>query len=141
MIERTLVLIKPDGVNRKLIGEVISRFEKKGFMIRAMKLMRMSKKTAQDFYSVHKGKEFFHPLVDFMMTGPIVAMILEGEEAIGIVRKMMGELDPKKGIPGTIRGDFALSIRQNIVHGSDSPASAKREIAVLFKPQELVKYD
>lgn len=141
MVERTLVLIKPDGVNRKLIGEVISRFEKKGFTIRAMKLLRLSKKTAEQFYSVHKGKEFFHPLVDFMMTGPIVAMILEGEEAIAIVRRMMGELDPKKGIPGTIRGDFALSVRRNIVHGSDSPASAKREIAVLFTSQELVKYD
>jgi nucleoside-diphosphate kinase len=139
MLERTLVLIKPDGVNRKLIGEVISRFEKKGFTIRAMKLMRLSKKTAEQFYAVHKGKEFYKPLVTFMMTGPIVAMILEAEDAILIVRKMMGELDPKNGIPGTIRGDFALSIRQNIVHGSDSPASAKREISVLFKLQELVK--
>jgi nucleoside-diphosphate kinase len=140
MLERTLVLIKPDGVNRKLIGEVISRFEKKGFTIRAMKLTRLSKKTAEQFYAVHRGKEFFKPLVSFMMTGPIVAMILEAEDAIVIVRKMMGELDPKKGIPGTIRGDYALSKRQNIVHGSDSVASAKHEIAVLFKPQELVKY-
>ena len=141
MLERTLVLIKPDGVSRKLIGEVISRFEKKGFTIRAMKLMLWSKKTAEQFYSVHKGKEFFKPLIKFMTSGPVVAMVLEAEGAIVIVRKMMGELDPKKGIPGTIRGDYALDIRQNIVHGSDSPESAKREIAVLFKPQELIKYD
>jgi len=140
MLEQTLVLIKPDGVQRKLMGEIISRFDRKGFRIRAMKLMRWSKNTAEQFYSVHKGKEFFKPLVEFMTSGPVVAMVLEAEDAILIVRKMMGELDPKNGIPGTIRGDYALDIRRNIVHGSDSPASAKREISVLFKPQELVKY-
>ncbi|MDI6784131.1 MAG: nucleoside-diphosphate kinase [bacterium] len=140
MLERTLVLIKPDGVSRKLIGEVISRFEKKGFTIRALKLMRWSKKTAEQFYSVHKGKPFFKGLIEFMTSGPVVAMVLEAEDAILIIRKMIGELDPKNGIPGTIRGDYALDIRRNIVHGSDSPASAKREIVVLFKPQEMVKY-
>lgn len=140
MAEQTLVLIKPDGVSRKLTGEIISRFEKKGFIIRGMKLSRWSKQTAERFYAVHKGKPFFNPLIKFMTSGPVVAMVLEGEEAIIIVRKMMGELDPKNGIPGTIRGDYALDIRRNIVHGSDSRESAKQEIAVLFKPQELIKY-
>jgi nucleoside-diphosphate kinase len=140
MLEQTLVLIKPDGVQRKLMGEIISRFDRKGFRIRAMKLMRWSKKTAEQFYSVHKGKPFFKPLIQFMTSGPVVAMVLEAEDAILIVRKMMGELDPKNGIPGTIRGDYALDIRHNIVHGSDSASSANREISVLFKSQELVKY-
>ncbi|MCX7918601.1 MAG: nucleoside-diphosphate kinase [bacterium] len=141
MVEQTVVLIKPDGIQRNLVGEIISRFERKGFKIRALKLMRWSKKTAEQFYSVHKGKPFFKPLIAFMTSGPVVAMVLEAENAIDIVRKLIGELDPKKGIPGTIRGDYALDIRCNIVHGSDSPASANREMKVLFKPQELIKYD
>lgn len=140
MIERTLVLVKPDGVRRGLIGEVISRFERKGFRIVALKMTRMSREKAMDFYSVHKDKPFFKDLVEFMTSGPIVAMILEGDSAVSVVREIIGTTDGRKASPGTIRGDFALSIQENVVHASDSPESFERESKVIFSDEDYVTY-
>lgn len=139
-IERTLVLIKPDGVRRGLIGEVISRFERKGLKIVAMKMLRMSTEKAMEFYSVHKDKPFFHDLVEFMTSGPIVAMILEGDSAISVVRLMIGATDGRKAEPGTIRGDYALSVQENVVHASDSLESFERESKVIFSDEDYVMY-
>ncbi|MFP3080292.1 MAG: nucleoside-diphosphate kinase [Acidilobus sp.] len=140
MIERTLVLVKPDGVRRGLIGEVISRFERKGFRIVALKMTRMSREKAMDFYSVHKDKPFFKDLVEFMTSGPIVAMILEGDSAVSVVREIIGTTDGRKASPGTIRGDFALSIQENVVHASDSPESFERESKVIFSDEDYITY-
>ncbi len=137
-VEKTLVLVKPDGVKRGLIGEVISRFEKKGLKIRALKMIWLSKEKAQEFYSVHKDKPFFNDLVEFITSGPIVAMVLEGDSAINVVRLMIGATDGRKAAPGTIRGDFALSIQDNVVHASDSPESFEREFKVIFTETEIV---
>ncbi len=137
-VEKTLVLVKPDGVKRGLIGEVISRFEKKGLKIRALKMIWLSKEKAQEFYSVHKDKPFFNDLVEFITSGPIVAMVLEGDSAISVVRLMIGATDGRKAAPGTIRGDFALSIQDNVVHASDSPESFEREFKVIFTETEIV---
>ncbi|MGC9111925.1 nucleoside-diphosphate kinase [Acidilobus sp.] len=138
--ERTLVLVKPDGVRRGLIGEVISRFERKGLKIVAMKMLRLSREKAMEFYSVHKDKPFFKDLVDFMTSGPIVAMILEGDSAISVVRQMIGSTDGRKAQPGTIRGDFALSVQENVVHASDSSESFERESKVIFSDEDYVNY-
>jgi nucleoside-diphosphate kinase len=140
MIERTLVLVKPDGVRRGLIGEVISRLERKGFRIVAMKMLRMSRSQAMEFYSVHADKPFYKDLVEFITSGPIVAMILEGDSAISVVRNMIGTTDGRKAAPGTIRGDFALSIQENVVHASDSPESYEREYKIIFSENDFVSY-
>ncbi|MGC9210200.1 MAG: nucleoside-diphosphate kinase [Acidilobus sp.] len=140
MIERTLVLIKPDGVRRGLIGEIISRFERKGFRIVAMKMIRMTKEQAAQFYSVHADKPFYKDLVEFITSGPIVAMILEGDSAISVVRNMIGATDGRKAAPGTIRGDYALSIQENVVHASDSPESYERESKIIFSEDDIVTY-
>ncbi|MFP3307651.1 MAG: nucleoside-diphosphate kinase [Acidilobus sp.] len=140
MIERTLVLIKPDGVRRGLIGEIISRFERKGLRIVAMKMMRMSRSQAMEFYSVHADKPFYKDLVEFITSGPIVAMVLEGDSAISVVRNMIGATDGRKAAPGTIRGDFALSIQENVVHASDSPESYEREYKIIFSENDFVSY-
>lgn len=140
MIERTLVLVKPDGVRRGLIGEVISRFERKGFRIVAMKMLRMTREQAEQFYSVHADKPFFRDLVEFMTSGPIVAMVIEGESAISVVRNMIGSTDGRKAAPGTIRGDFSLSVQENVVHASDSQESYEREYRVIFSPDDFVTY-
>jgi len=140
LIERTLVLVKPDGVRRGLIGEVISRFERKGFRIVALKMTRMSREKAMVFYSVHKDKPFFKDLVEFMTSGPIVAMILEGDSAVSVVREIIGTTDGRKASPGTIRGDFALSIQENVVHASDSPESFERESKVIFSDEDYITY-
>jgi nucleoside-diphosphate kinase len=140
MIERTLVLIKPDGVRRGLIGEIISRFERKGLRIVAMKMMRMSRSQAMEFYSVHADKPFYKDLVEFITSGPIVAMVLEGDSAISVVRNMIGATDGRKAAPGTIRGDFALSIQENVVHASDSPESYEREYKIVFSENDFVSY-
>jgi len=137
-VEKTLVLVKPDGVKRGLIGEVISRFERKGLKIRAMKMIWMTRSQAEEFYSVHRDKPFYNDLVEFITSGPIVAMVLEGDEAISVVRLMIGATDGRKAAPGTIRGDFALSIQNNIVHASDSPESFEREFKVVFSEEEVV---
>lgn len=136
MTERTLNLIKPDGVKKSLIGEVLGRFEKAGLKIRALKLVRLTREQAEGFYRVHREKPFFSSLVEFMISGPIVAVLLEGEDAIGRVRTLMGATDPKKADVGTIRREFADSIERNIVHGSDSPESAADEITFFFNRLE-----
>lgn len=137
-MEQTLSLIKPDGVSRKLIGEVIGRFEKAGLTIRALKLLTLTKAQAQRFYAVHQEKNFFDSLTSFMSSGPIVAMILEGEDAIAKNRELMGATDYRKAAPGTIRADFARDIEANIVHGSDAPETAATEIAFFFNGLEVV---
>jgi nucleoside-diphosphate kinase len=129
---RTLVLVKPDGVRRGLIGEIVSRMEKKGLSIVALRMLRMDEALARRHYAVHEGKPFFNGLVDFITSGPVVAMLLEGEQAVDVVRTMMGDTDPKKSAPGTIRGDFGMDIGQNLIHGSDSDENARKEIDLFF---------
>jgi nucleoside-diphosphate kinase len=137
-VEQTLSLIKPDGVSRGLIGEVIKRFEAAGPKIRAMKMLRLNLEQARAFYAVHKERPFYDSLTAFMSSGPIVAMILEGEGAIDLNRKLMGATDYRQAEPGTIRADFARDIEANIVHGSDSPETAATEMAFFFNALELV---
>jgi nucleoside-diphosphate kinase len=137
-VEQTLSMIKPDGVQRGLIGNVIGRFEQKGLKIRAMKMLHLSLKQAQAFYAVHKERPFFDSLTTFMSSGPIVAMILEGENAIQVNRDLMGATDYRQAEPGTIRADFAREIEANIVHGSDATDTAKVEIAFFFNALEQV---
>lgn len=129
---RTLVLVKPDGVQRGLTGEIISRLEKKGLKIVALRMLQMDKAMAKRHYAVHEGKPFFPGLVDFITSGPIVAVVVEGERAVEVVRQMMGDTDPIKAAPGTIRGDFGLDIGQNLIHGSDSEENARKEIKLFF---------
>ena len=137
-IEQTLSMLKPDGVARGLIGEVIGRFEKAGLKIRAMKLLHLSKSQALKFYAVHQERPFYDSLTTFMSSGPIVAMILEGDNAIQVNRDLMGATDYRQAAPGTIRADFAQEIEANIVHGSDSPENAQIEIAFFFNALERV---
>ena len=137
-IEQTLSMIKPDGVARGLIGEIIGRFEKAGLKIRALKLLHLSKAQALQFYAVHKERPFYHSLTSFMSSGPIVAMILEGENAVQVNRDLMGATDYRKAAAGTIRADFAQEIEANIVHGSDSPENAAIEIGFFFNALERV---
>ena len=132
LIERTLAIIKPDAVSRSLIGEVIKRYEQKGFRILAMKMMRLSKKEAEGFYEVHRSRPFFDDLTDFMASGPVVVMLLESEEVIKRHRELMGETDPRQAGQGTIRADFGTDIQHNVVHGSDSQATAAFEIKYFF---------
>jgi len=135
-MERTFAMIKPDGVQRGLIGEIISRLEKRGIQIAALKMITISPELARTHYAEHQDKPFFSDLVDFITSGPVVAMVLESEEVIGALRTMMGVTDPRQAAPGTIRGDLALSVRHNLIHGSDSPTSAVREIALFFPELE-----
>jgi nucleoside-diphosphate kinase len=137
-IEQTLSLIKPDGVARGLIGEVIGRLEKRGLNIRALKMVQLSKTQALNFYQVHKERPFYQSLTTFMSSGPIVALILEGDHAVQVYRELMGATDYRQAAPGTIRADFAREIEANIVHGSDSPESAASEIAFFFNALELI---
>lgn len=137
-MEQTLSIIKPDGVSQCLIGEVIKRFEADGIRIAAMKMLQMSKKQAQGFYAVHKERPFFESLTDFMTSGPVVAMVLEGENVIEKNRKLMGATNFKEAEEGTIRRDFATDIEKNVVHGSDSPETAAFEISYFFNQFELV---
>ncbi|MBO2445511.1 nucleoside-diphosphate kinase [Actinomadura barringtoniae] len=132
MSERTLVLVKPDGVRRAVIGEVISRIERKGLKVVALELRTLSRDTAEDHYGEHRERPFFGELVEFITGGPLVAMVVEGPRAIEAFRALAGATDPVKAGPGTIRGDHALEIGENIVHGSDSPESAAREIKLFF---------
>lgn len=139
-VERTLVIIKPDGVQRGLVGEIISRFERKGFKILALKLFKFTREKAEEFYSEHKGKHFYEKLINFITSGPVVAMVLEGDSAVSVVRKMIGATDGRLAEPGTIRGDFALSVTENIIHAADSPEKAKREISIVFNETEIVEW-
>ena len=136
-MERTLSIIKPDGVAKGLMGEVIRRFEKEGLKIVAMKMIHMSKKEAEGFYAVHRGKAFYQSLTDFMSSGPCVVMILEGPQAIAKNRELMGATNPKDAAPGTIRREYASNIEQNIVHGSDAPETAAYEIGYFFNALEI----
>ena len=131
-MDRTLVLVKPDAYERRLTGEIIARFERKGLRLCALRRMVLSRDWAERHYEEHRGKEFFEPLVEFITSGPLVAMILEGERAIEAARQIIGTTDPTEAAPGSIRGDFGLSTRLNLVHGSDSPESAAREIRIFF---------
>lgn len=137
-VERTLVVIKPDGVEKKLIGEIIARFERKGFKIKALKMFKFTREQAEEFYKIHKGKSFFNELIEFITSGPVVAMILEGDSAIKVVRLMIGPTDGREAPPGTIRGDYALSKSKNIIHASDSRKSAEFEISVVFRKDEIL---
>ncbi|MCH8827002.1 MAG: nucleoside-diphosphate kinase [Chloroflexi bacterium] len=139
-MERTLVLLKPDSIQRGLAGEVISRLERRGLKFVAMKLMKVSEDLAHRHYGEHVGKPFFDGLVKFITSSPIVAMVVEGENAVEVVRNVIGATNPTQAGPGTIRGDLALTIGMNLVHGSDSPESARREIDIFFQPQEIVEY-
>ena len=140
-MQRTLVLVKPDGVQRGLIGEVISRLENRGLKIVGLKLLQLSHDSAHSHYGAHVDKPFFQGLVSFITSAPLVAMVVEGKDAVDTARRTMGETDPAKASPGTIRGDLAQDIGRNIVHGSDSPDAAANEIALFFKPSEVVDYD
>ncbi len=137
-MERTLSIIKPDGVRRALIGEVIKRFEQAGIRIAAMKMLHLSREQAQAFYSVHRERPFFDSLTEFMSSGPIVVMVLEGDGVIQKNRDLMGATNFKEAAPGTIRHDFATDIEKNVVHGSDGPATAQTEIAFFFSSLETV---
>jgi len=138
--ERTLVLLKPDTVARGLCGEVIQRFEKKGLRLAGMKMIWMDEALAKRHYAAHEGKPFFQSLLSYITALPIVAMVWEGPGAIATVRQTMGATDPAKAAPGTIRGDFAVNISNNLVHGSDSPESAAKEIALFFKEEEIYSW-
>ncbi|MCX6343798.1 MAG: nucleoside-diphosphate kinase [Armatimonadetes bacterium] len=131
-MERTFVIIKPDALRRKLIGEIITRIERRNFSIVAMKMLTPSKELAEQHYVVHKGKEFFDPLVQFVMSGPVVAMVVEGENAIKLMRNTMGATSPEQAAPGTIRGDLTISLQENLIHGSDSLDTANMEIDLWF---------
>ena len=132
MSERTLILVKPDGVRRRLIGEVIARIERKGFEITRLELRRIDRQTAEQHYAEHVERPFFGELVEFITGGPLVAMVVEGPDAVRSMRALMGATNPVEATPGSIRGDFATVIGENIVHGSDSPESAQREIGIFF---------
>jgi nucleoside-diphosphate kinase len=136
--QRTFVMIKPDAVQRRLVADVIARFERRGFQIRGMRLLRVSGDQAARHYEEHAEKPFYGELVEFITSGPAVAMVVEGPDAVKTVRTMMGATNPLDSAPGTIRGDLALELSQNIVHGSDSPESAEREIAIYFAESDLV---
>lgn len=140
MVERTLSFIKPDGVKKALIGEIIRRYESSGLKVVGIKMLRLSVEEAERFYEVHREKPFFKSLTNFIASGPIVAMVLEGEDAVLKNRQLMGATDPKKAEKGTIRGDFATEIEKNIVHGSDSPENAQREIRFFFSDMEIFSY-
>ena len=137
-VERSLVLVKPDGVKRSLIGEIVRRIEAKGMRVVAMDLRSLPRELVEEHYAEHEGKPFYPELVEFITSGPVVAMVLEGPSAVSTVRTMMGATNPLDSAPGTIRGDYALEIGENAVHGSDSVDSAEREIAIYFTEDELV---
>jgi len=140
-LERTLSIVKPDAVARNLIGEIYSRFEKNGLRVVAARMIRMSADQAGGFYAEHRERPFFNDLVSYMTSGPVVVQVLEGEDAVARNRQLMGATNPKNAEPGTIRADFAESVEANAVHGSDSPASASREIAFFFRPEEICTRD
>jgi nucleoside-diphosphate kinase len=139
-MQRTLILLKPDAIQRRLIGTLIQRFEHKGLRLVGMKFLQASRDLAEKHYAVHKGKPFYESLLKFLAAGPTVALVWEGREAVVVARTLMGPTDGTKAPPATIRGDFAISVQNNLVHGSDSAENAALEIALWFKPDELVNY-
>lgn len=140
-MEKTFLMVKPDGVQRNLIGDIVSRFEKKGFQLVGAKLMQVSEELAEEHYGEHKERPFFGELVDFITSGPVFAMVWEGENVISTARLLVGATNPTESAPGTIRGDYAVTVGKNIIHGSDSPESAVREIGLFFNEEELLSYD
>jgi len=138
-LEKTLSIIKPDGVAKNIIGKIISRFESQGFCIAAMRMQKLSREEAEGFYAEHKERPFFADLVKYMTSGPVVLMVLEGEDAVARNRELMGATDPKKAAEGTLRRDFAQSIEANVVHGSDSTQSACREVSYFFRKSEILR--
>ncbi|MDQ0337656.1 nucleoside-diphosphate kinase [Caldalkalibacillus uzonensis] len=139
-VEKTFLMVKPDGVQRGLIGEIVQRFERKGFQLVGAKLMHVSRELAEQHYGEHKEKPFFGELVEFITSGPVFAMVWQGENVIQIARDMMGKTNPADAAPGTIRGDYGVQVSMNVIHGSDSAESAEREINLFFKPEELLEY-
>jgi nucleoside-diphosphate kinase len=140
-MERTLVLLKPGVLQRRIAGEVLSRFERKGLKIRALKLLRMDRSLVEAHYAEHRGKDFYDKLVEYTLSGPVIALILEGDEAIALVRRLAGPTNLLEAPSGTIRGDYAAQTRLNIVHASDSPGSAEREIALFFQAREICQWE
>lgn len=139
-MEKTFLMVKPDGVQRNLVGSIVKRFEEKGFTLVGSKLMQISNDLAETHYGEHKERPFFGELVDFITSGPVFAMVWEGEDVIKTARTMMGATNPQEAAPGTIRGDYGVTVGKNIIHGSDSSESAEREINLFFKEEELVSY-
>ena len=139
-MERTLVMLKPDAVQRGFVGRILARFEAKGLKIVALKLARVDRALAERQYALHKGKDFYEPLIRFITSAPVVFVALEGKGAVAVARKMMGATFGPNAEPGTIRGDFGMSNRFNLVHGSDTPEAAQREIAIFFRPEELIDW-
>jgi nucleoside-diphosphate kinase len=140
VLERTLVIIKPDAVQRGLIGQIIHRFERRGLRIVAMKFMQITRELAERHYAVHKGKPFYEPLVAYIISAPVVVMVLEGTDAIQVVRRTMGATNPAEALPGTIRADFGVEIGRNLVHGSDGPETAQFEVSLFFDSAEMVSW-
>ncbi|MDR1405021.1 MAG: nucleoside-diphosphate kinase [Candidatus Methanoplasma sp.] len=139
-IEQTYLMVKPDGVQRGLCGEIVSRFERKGLKIVAMKFTAIKKETAENHYGEHKGKGFYNSLISYITSAPVLAMVLEGDNAISVCRNLMGKTNPQEAALGTIRGDLGMMTGMNLIHGSDSPESAAREISLFFRPEELMIY-
>ena len=140
-VERTYLMVKPDAGQRGLMGEIVSRLERKGLKPVAMKFTTIPRETCENHYGEHKGKPFYGGLIDYITSGPVLAMVWEGDNAISVCRQMMGRTNPQDADPGTIRGDYALDMGRNVIHGSDSPESAEREIGIFFRPDELVGYE
>lgn len=139
-MQQTLLLLKPDAVQRRLMGTLIARFERKGLRLAGLKFLHADRGLAERHYAVHKGKPFYESLLGFLTSGPTVAMVWEGREAVAVCRNLIGATDGVKAAPGTIRGDFALTVQNNLIHGSDSPENAAAEVALWFEPRELVSY-
>jgi nucleoside-diphosphate kinase len=139
-MEKTLILLKPDCVQRRLVGDVLHRFEQKGLRLAGLKLVQVGRGLAEQHYAIHKGKPFYESLLKFILSGPTLAVVLEGREAVAVARNLIGATDGAKASPGTIRGDFALSVQNNLIHGSDSVDNAAAEVALWFKPGELVEF-
>jgi nucleoside-diphosphate kinase len=139
-MQRTLILLKPDTIHRRLAGAILQRFEQKGLRIAGMKMLQANRELAEKHYQIHRGKPFYESLLQFLTGGPTIAVVLEGRDAVPVCRAMMGSTDGAKSAPGTIRGDFGISVQNNLIHGSDSPENAATEIALWFKPEELVEF-
>lgn len=140
-MERTLIIFKPDALNRQLVGRILSRFEDRGLRIAALKLQQSPRSQVERHYEVHRGKPFYNSLVEFMTAGPVIVGVLEGPSAVAVVRNMLGPTNGLNAAPGTIRGDFGLDQQYNLVHASDSPETARQEIELFFKPEEVVSYE
>ncbi len=140
-MEQTYIMVKPDGVQRNLVGKIISRFEEKGYKLVAMKLMRLSEGQAREHYQEHVNKPFFAGLLEYITSGPVVVMVWQGKDVVTAARRMMGKTNPLEAAPGTIRGDYGLDIGRNVIHGADSVESARREIKIYFSEEEILSYD